>query len=104
MKPAWITGLGAVTCLGRDQDQLWSAALEGRTGIVDGIGRVDPAIQGNRALRFSVYAAKEAMNQAGWTELGKNDGLILATTTGMFLEWDWAFMDCVNGKLSVDRF
>jgi 3-oxoacyl-(acyl-carrier-protein) synthase len=104
MKPAWITGLGAVSCLGRTQDSLWNSVQEERSGIVDGLGRVDPAIQGNRALRFSIQSAREAMNQAGWSELGKDDGLILATTTGLFLQWDWAFTDCLNGKLSVERF
>jgi 3-oxoacyl-(acyl-carrier-protein) synthase len=107
MRPAvWITGLGAVTCLGGSVDELWEKTRTSQTGIVAGLGRVvDPHFAGgNRALKFSVRAAREAMNQAGWSELGPDDGLIFATTTGFFLQWDRAFTSFVAGNLELPEF
>lgn len=107
MRPAvWITGLGAVTCLGSSVDELWSRTRRDQSGIVAGLGRVvDPEFAGgNRALKFSLRAAREAMNQAGWSELGPSDGLIFATTTGFFLQWDRAFTSFVNKDLGLPEF
>lgn len=107
MRPSvWITGLGAVTCLGSTVDELWSKVLSDRSGIADGLGRVvDPEFAGgNRALKFCLKGAREAMKQAGWSELGPDDGLILATTTGLFLQWDRAFTSFVNGNLELPEF
>ncbi len=106
MKPSvWITGLGAVSCLGGSVDELWSRALAGETGIVDGLGRVT-GFEGprNRALAFSARSAREAMKQAGWEKLGPEDGLVLATTTGLLLDWDHALTGFSTGALPVEEF
>src|SRR3954471_24942712 len=92
--PVWITGVGALSCLGSSVDSLWQAVLENRSGIRDGIGRVeDVSSSDKKALAFCVVAVHEAMKQAGWDKLNPGDGLILATTTGQILEWDSAFID-----------
>lgn len=104
----WITGLGAVSCLGSSVEDLWSAVGQERSGVVDGLGRVPDDIfieaPANRALAFAVHAAREAMRHAGWSRLNSDDGLIIATTTGFFLQWDRAFTDFVNDRLPLDRF
>ncbi|NJL25767.1 MAG: hypothetical protein HC902_11720 [Calothrix sp. SM1_5_4] len=107
-----ITGIGAVSCLGADVEAMWTNARSGISGIHDGLGRVadsvlelTPAsVRANRALAFCIRSAEEAMAQSGWTSMGPEDGLILATTTGQFLEWDWAFTECVNGRLPRPDF
>jgi 3-oxoacyl-(acyl-carrier-protein) synthase len=108
----WISGAGAVSCLGLGTEALWRAALENRSGIHEGLGRVqDNVLNGlpeelraNRILAFSVLAAREAMAQAGWTELKPGDGMILATTTGQILEWDSAFIAFTDGKITQAEF
>jgi len=104
----WITGLGAVSCLGSSVEDLWSAAGEERTGVRDGLGRVPDEIFGgqpaNRALTFALHAASEAMRHAGWTRLHSDDGLIVATTTGFFLQWDRAFNEFVAQRMSLPDF
>src|SRR5690349_11113288 len=105
--PVWITGVGAVSCLGNSVDALWQATLENRTGIVGGIGRVSDFIEDTRAkkaLAFCVVAAREAMKQAGWDKLNPGDGLILATTTGQILEWDSAYIDFINERSTRETF
>lgn len=104
----WITGLGAVSCLGNSVEDLWSAAADERTGVTDGLGRVPDDIfmeaPANRAMAFAVHAAREAMRHAGWSRLNPDDGLIVATTTGFFLQWDRAFSEFVNERLPIDEF
>jgi len=104
----WITGVGAVSCLGPNVETLWQNVLADRSGIRDGLGRVreeflTPSSK-NRALAFSVQAAREAMKQAGWTSLGPDDGLIVATTTGQILEWDYEFVDFISGRSTREKF
>lgn len=107
-----ISGIGAVTCAGVGMDALWRAAFDETTNIKQGIGRVEddwlavlpPLTASNRALAFCVLAAEEAMNQAGWRGLTGRDGLILATTTGQFLQWDGAFIGLITGKISREDF
>lgn len=104
----WITGLGAVSCLGASVDDLWDAVRADRSGIRDGLGRVCDSTFGgkpsNRALAFAVSAAREAMRHAGWSSLNADDGLIVATTTGLFLQWDNAFVGYVNDQISREDF
>lgn len=84
-----ITGIGVVSCSGID---------------TDGLGRVGGEWGENRALSFALNAARAAMNEAGWSELRADDGLILATTTGQYLMWDRAFLDLAAGRLSRAEF
>lgn len=100
----WISGLGAVTCLGDTAGDLWRAAGEDRSGINGGLGVVRGFEGENRALAFSLKAAEEALSSAGWNSLNPDDGLILATTTGLFLQWDRAFLGYVNGEWTLPDF
>ncbi len=111
-RSVWIAGVGAVSCLGPNVDSLWRNTLAGHSGIKNGLGRVSadslcefsPAVQDNRALAFCVKAAGEAMTQAGWKSLEPDDGLILATTTGQLLMWDFGFIDFINGRSTREQF
>lgn len=105
----WITGLGTISCLGRDVGETWDNVLSHRSAIRDGLGRVPPEFldgdTSNRALAFAMKAAREAMSSAGWGDrLGSEDGLILATTTGFFLQWDEAFKEFTLGRLDREAF
>lgn len=75
-----VTGVGAVTPLGIGADTLHRAAVEGRTGIVEGIARCldfdgvkflnrREVHRMDRFSQFAVVAADEAIAQAGWTAL-----------------------------------
>ncbi|MES2855745.1 MAG: beta-ketoacyl-[acyl-carrier-protein] synthase family protein [Bdellovibrionota bacterium] len=86
----WITGTGVVSCVGNTPKELWNATLEGRSGIRDGLGRVDlDARPGkSRGTTFAIEAATQAMKEAGWKSIGEGDGVILGTTTGNIDLWD----------------
>lgn len=109
---AKISGKGVVSCAGVGIEALWSSVDRPQSSIRNGLGRVDdswlqsvPAsIRPNRALAFCVLAALEAMNDAGWSGLRPDDGLIIATTTGQFLQWDQSFIQFVDGRLDRGEF
>jgi 3-oxoacyl-(acyl-carrier-protein) synthase len=85
MKSVAVTGMGTVSCAGSDSDQLWNAVITGTTGIDNGLG----FCKGDRdSLSMSLDSIKQAMHQAGWAGLTKNDGFILATTTGQVNLWE----------------
>jgi 3-oxoacyl-(acyl-carrier-protein) synthase len=94
-----ITGLGAYTCAGRSASELWDHAASGRSGIRDGVGRIDEAVAGEGILKtarttfFAAHAAREAMKAAGWDRLHSDDGLIFATTTGRIPAWESPLVD-----------
>ena len=108
----WITGTGVVSCVGGSVDELWQATRNDRSGIVDGLGRVETLhidessaeLRANRALGLSVRAVREAMAQARWSNLEPGDGIILGTTTGQLLKWDFSFMDLINDRISPAEF
>lgn len=103
--PVWISGVGAVSCLGMGVRALWQAVLENRSGIQNGLGHVtDEFSTPNRILGLSLLAAEEAMEQAGWRGLKPGDGLILATTTGQILAWDKPYVEFSDGKISREHF
>ncbi len=58
----------------------------------------------NRALNFALSAARAAMDEAGWSGLHEDDGLILATTTGQYLMWDQAFIGAATGVVRREEF
>lgn len=105
---AWVTGTGAVTCVGEGRSALWQAAATQRSGIEQGVGRVprlaDAAASDSPGLTFAISAAREALSQAGWAELQPGDGLILATTTGHIPLWQHALPDFIRGRLAHDAF
>ena len=91
-----ITGTGAVTCGFTSVDALWNAALDGRSGIVDGMGHVSDS----HSTRLALHSVNEAFNEAGWNGLNEDDGLILATTTGQVPLWDKTLIQYLNGNAS----
>lgn len=118
-RPVWITGLGAVSCLGNSVADLWNGVRENRTGIQNGLGAVSDSVLSaamtdhpdapkdwaqNRALAFSWLAVREAMAQAGWDKLNSDDGVIFATTTGQLLLWDRPFMALSQAQGSREDF
>lgn len=75
-----VTGIGAVTPLGIGAERLHVAAVEGSSGIVDGVGRCldfdgskflnrREVHRMDRFSQFAVVAADEAVGQAGWAAL-----------------------------------
>ncbi|MGE4130721.1 MAG: beta-ketoacyl-[acyl-carrier-protein] synthase family protein [Bdellovibrionales bacterium] len=104
MKIAQISGIGVVSCLGMGLEALWHGVLESRSGIgSDGFGQVNEISGSDRALEFCRISIHEALNQAGW-QRGDVDGLILATTTGQFLQWHQPFIDFAEGLSSLASF
>jgi 3-oxoacyl-(acyl-carrier-protein) synthase len=104
---AWITGTGAITCVGSGSAALWRAALEQCSGIEQGIGRV--SLPGrdtvhSPALAFASAAAHEALQAAQWSKLEPGDGLIVATTTGHIPLWQRALPGFVRGRMSNEEF
>lgn len=102
----FVSGLGAVTCLGNSVETLWTQLLAGRSGIrqlqhldlsdlaitiggeVDGIDASDfddlPVVSAkrmDRAAQFAVYAAGEALRQSGLPlqGLGERTAVVLGS-------------------------
>jgi 3-oxoacyl-[acyl-carrier-protein] synthase-1 len=59
---------------------------------------------GRDALAFSIKAAREAIEQAGWTQLTDRDGFIFATTTGQIPIWDQALVDFLHNRIEREAF
>jgi 3-oxoacyl-(acyl-carrier-protein) synthase len=100
-QPVAITGVGAVTCLGVGAQQHWSAAstdlpLQSGLGVIsdDLLSKLCHSFpnlrkfHGEKALLLALAAIQEAMTNAGWSDLGQDDGFVFATTTGDILLWD----------------
>lgn len=107
MSVVWLTGLGTISPLGTSLESLWSACRSNQSGIVEGLGRVPkyaPQYTNNRALDFSLISAREALAQAQWNSLGQETGLIVATTTGYFLEWHSSLISNYSGSESLEDF
>lgn len=116
--PVAITGLGAVTGFGAGVSSLWTATLEDRSCIENGLGRISEQIlsklrekiklpsneQNNTALLISIFAIQEAMKQAGWEKLNSDDGFILATTTGQIPMWDRTVFNMLQSSSSQSDF
>lgn len=109
--PIWISGLGSVSCAGLTPQSLWANAKEEKSGIVNGLGAIPkdtishlkeeflknyPQYRGSifaeTPILLSVIALKQAMDQAGWTGLEPDDGIVFATTTGHVSTWDEELM------------
>jgi 3-oxoacyl-[acyl-carrier-protein] synthase II len=95
-----------ISCLGTGVEVFWNKVSAGETGIVNGLGYAKaPATKANagRAYDFSIHAAQQAMSQANITALGKDDGFILATTTGQIDVWSAEFVDFLREKISREK-
>ncbi len=86
---AVIAGHGQVGCTGQGVDAFWKSVLEGKTGIVDGLGHCQVVqTEEGRAFEFAKLAIEEAFLDSNWKNDFSNTGLILATTTGYVSEWE----------------
>jgi len=122
---ASITGMGSITALGEGTDPLWQAALDGTFSLQDGFGPIPEEIrssgltapdfstlihrlQESPALSLSLRAGWQAFQQAGWTSLNPDDGLIIGTTTGQANYWEASLMaflrDPSNSEEGVNRY
>ncbi len=81
-----------MSCAGGDLSEFWQNAVRGQSGIgPSGLGEIPgfedsddlckPALLARRAIRA-------AMLEAGWSSLGPDDGLIIATTVGQIPLWE----------------
>lgn len=107
-KDVWVSGLGVISCVGNSPATLWSAVVEDRSGIENGLGRItSPEIATGvfgRALYFAAKAAKQALNDANIEKLDDDDGLILATTTGQVDCWDTRLIEFLNDSITSSEF
>ncbi len=118
-----VTGFGAITCAGKSSAELWRSCLEERTHIQNGLGSIseksfdtplnqsflestkfDEITKRSRAMQMSLTAIDEAMRHAGWAELQKDDGIILATTTGQIELWDKVLVDYLLKRVDFKEF
>ena len=101
--PIAITGMGAVSALGRGATALWAAIEEGRDGIrpierfsTEGFsvslgGMVPGADSGDHCVAFAMEAAREALAQAG-VQIGEGGvpgrrvALVLGTSLGIHVD------------------
>jgi len=85
-----ITGLGAVTPLGRDLSETWSALIEGRR-IVDLSRAQSPDMPSvARVSALAIRSAEQAISAAGWSrgDLASDDvALIVGTSKGPVDAW-----------------
>jgi 3-oxoacyl-(acyl-carrier-protein) synthase len=117
----WISGTGAVSCLGLGKENLFNAVLKNQSGInSQGLGPLSPEDQlslqkslgslstersnTGTPLQMSLGAAREALREAGWEALTDQDGLILATTTGQIPLWDRALSRYFQKEVSDQDF
>lgn len=103
--PIWVTGSGVVTCCGETPEDFWLNSFKGKSGIQDGLGIIkNSKYEKDRAIRFCLEAAYQAMKAAGWSHLNPDDGLLLATTTGQILSWDKDLIKYLNNQISPNDF
>jgi 3-oxoacyl-(acyl-carrier-protein) synthase len=126
---AFVTGLGAVTCVGYGTEALWQAAVAGRSGLQQNsegfcLGQITGEIleqtlsvaqsvrakKPNRSTRsdFPMYtdhaliicAMQQAMDEAGWESLTADDAIIFGTTTGQIPVWEMEVVRYLDHKIS----
>ena len=114
-----VSGIGSVSPAGLNPDDLWLNTLNERSAIQNGLGYLtnnqlqelkSSANASNKPelnlkpILATLAAMKQAMHQAGWTQLNPNDGFIFATTTGLVSTWDHSLISYLNGKINADTF
>ena len=105
MRRVVITGMGAVSCLGLDAPSLWTALVEGRSGIGPIVGVEGPSLRQpiagqirgfepeahfdekrlpllDRISQLSVVAAREAVAQSGFDPAREGSSARTATIVG----------------------
>ncbi|MCX6112774.1 MAG: beta-ketoacyl-[acyl-carrier-protein] synthase family protein [Proteobacteria bacterium] len=88
-----ITGIGSVTPFGSGVDTLWQNTLKSICCSKNGIGVVPDKVLGesslsSKTMSMTLNSIHEAMHGAKWSNLTEDDGLIVATTTGLTTLWE----------------
>jgi 3-oxoacyl-(acyl-carrier-protein) synthase len=111
-----ISGTGSVACTGLGVDNLFAAALHDQSGVIDGLGKIPDSVarklrtnhpevfQKSITLGYAYAAALQAMQNAGWTKLSPDDGIIFATTTGQISRWEPELMHFLKGESTPESF
>lgn len=111
MRRVVVTGMGVVSCLGNDVDQLWRELIAGHSGLAP-MSRWDPTglrnpIMGevrdfpwddehDEASQFALHAARAALRQAGLLEAASPAvGLVSSTNFGGAASWD-QYLACLQ--------
>jgi 3-oxoacyl-(acyl-carrier-protein) synthase len=115
--PVPITGVGAISCAGDDLKSLWECALAGTTGLDErGLGSISDAQMKDLSSRVPegrdlckpallAYAAiRAAMEEAGWSSLEADDGLIIATTVGQIPLWENELIQFLGRRIDAREF
>jgi 3-oxoacyl-[acyl-carrier-protein] synthase II len=121
MPKAVVTGLGAVTCLGRTAPETFAGLLAGRSGLrrltvfhsprfadvpvgeVEGTLSEAPGATESRTERLALLAAQEALGQAGLSAAAARDagpawGVVAGTTVAGMLASEEYFRQAWSGK------
>lgn len=121
LTPSLITGIGAVTPFGIGVDVIWENVLSNQSCIKNGLGEIDEIIlkdvqsqiklspknahlAGNKAFSLAIHSIKQAMIQAGWESLNRDDGIIFSSTTGFISFWEDELTDYLNNEISNLEF
>ncbi len=118
-----VTGYGAITCAGKNANELWKSCIEERSSIENGLGAIsdfpsetpiyekflkssefDSIAHRGRAMRFGLTAINEALEHSGWSKLNSDDGFILASTTGQIELWDHVLVDYLQKRIEFSEF
>jgi len=115
--PIFITGVGAVTSAGTNLENFWNNAVSETSGlnelglgtISDSalntlIGRVPEAKNLCKPALIARVAIDDAMKEAGWSSLNKDDGLIIATTVGQIPLWEDDMLQYLQQKITTQQF
>ena len=79
MNSVYVSGLGAVSCVGANREELWKSCLNQKSGIVDGLGKIPLAVREklsvhpkqNSPLAYATSACREALSQADWKNFNR---------------------------------
>ena len=90
---AAITGIGAVTPFGLGIASLWQNTIKPVSCSKNGLGIISDDIFSNtkrlsKTMSMTLFSIDEAMKKANWDLLTENDGIIVATTTGLTTLWE----------------
>ena len=126
MRRVAITGLGLVSSLGHDVESFWNATRNGETGVApttipeadtltarmvaevkgwDGAKALDRKLLGlsDRFSQFAVYAAKQAVEDAG-DVARDNAAIIIGTGVGGAVTLDESYFHLIDAYLANSRY
>ena len=108
LSPISITGAGVISCAGQSLASFWQSALDGNIGLnASGLGEIpgfDDSEQLCKPALIARHAIDAAMLEAGWPRLGKDDGLIIATTVGQIPLWEKDLTQYISRHIDEREF